>query len=150
MALKIKHVFELSELSFSIPGYQRGYRWERKQIEQLLDDLREFTLLRVDAELRDEAAENKICTTNLGFYCLQPLAVLKKVNEEGKEEYELIDGQQRLTTLYLIMSWLLSNNHLHHNKLYSITLNKSRIGNYPAFFIFVLCHKRTLIGQYSN
>ena len=121
MALKIKHVFELSELSFTIPGYQRGYRWERKQIEQLLDDLREFTLLRVDAELRDEVAENKTCTTNLGFYCLQPLAVLKKVSEEGKEEYELIDGQQRLTTLYLIMSWLLSNNHMYHNKLYSIT-----------------------------
>ena len=120
MALKIKHVFELSELSFSIPGYQRGYRWERKQIEQLLDDLREFALLKAKARVLARVKKDNTALENLGFYCLQPLAVLKKVNEEGTEEYELIDGQQRLTTLYLIMSWLVTNNYLGQDRLYSI------------------------------
>ena len=81
MALKIKHVFELSELSFSIPGYQRGYRWERKQIEQLLDDLREFALLKAKARVLARVKKDNTALENLGFYCLQPLAVLKKVNE---------------------------------------------------------------------
>ena len=44
MALEIKHVADLMGKQFRIPSYQRGYRWERKQIEQLLNDLAEFAL----------------------------------------------------------------------------------------------------------
>jgi uncharacterized protein with ParB-like and HNH nuclease domain len=36
MALEIKHVADLMGKNFRIPSFQRGYRWERKQIEQLL------------------------------------------------------------------------------------------------------------------
>ena len=42
MALEIKHVADLMGKNFRIPSFQRGYRWERKQIEQLLDDLVDF------------------------------------------------------------------------------------------------------------
>ncbi len=72
-------------LKFWVPAYQRGYRWLPLQVTQLLDDIREFTLR------RDPQPDE--------FYCLQPLVV--KVRSNG--EFEVVDGQQRLTTLLLIM-----------------------------------------------
>ena len=70
---------------FFVPAYQRGYRWSPLQITQLLDDIREFT------KRKDPQPEE--------FYCLQPL-VMKASNEGG---YEVVDGQQRLTSLLLIL-----------------------------------------------
>jgi uncharacterized protein with ParB-like and HNH nuclease domain len=70
---------------FFIAAYQRGYRWSPLQVAQLLDDIREFT------KRRNPQPEE--------FYCLQPL-VLKTFEEGG---YEVVDGQQRLTTLLLIL-----------------------------------------------
>ena len=113
MALEIKHVQDLKGLQFRIPSYQRGYRWERKQIEQLLNDLAEF------ADSIEEARNTDCCNKfwnqknqystqrptdneqNLGYYCLQPLVVTR-----NGEKYDLIDGQQRLTTIYLISCYL--------------------------------------------
>ncbi len=66
---------------FVIEAYQRGYRWGKDEIEHLLNDINEFP----DGQK----------------YCLQPV-VVKHIN--GK--YELIDGQQRMTTLFLIMKYL--------------------------------------------
>lgn len=66
---------------FFIPSYQRGYRWESKQVETLLDD---------------------ILDNGNKPYCLQPV-VVRKV---GDKKYELIDGQQRMTTLFIIMKYL--------------------------------------------
>ena len=71
---------------FFVPSYQRGYRWGQQEVSQLLDDLRES------------------CGTT---YYLQPLVV--KGRDDGS--WELVDGQQRLTTLYLIFSYL-KNAHL--------------------------------------
>ena len=110
MALDIKSIAELSGLSFSIPAYQRGYRWEKKQIKQLLNDLKEFADTLEKAIMDDELEEDsskRTHVTNVGFYCLQPLAVMPIKNEQGEViQYEVIDGQQRLTTIFLI---LLSN-----------------------------------------
>lgn len=64
---------------FFIADYQRGYRWQ-EEVEMLLNDIADV-----------EEGKN---------YCLQPI-VVKKV--DGK--FELIDGQQRLTTLYLIQKF---------------------------------------------
>ena len=69
------------EGDFTIEAYQRGYRWGKDEVEHLLEDINEIP----DGQK----------------YCLQPV-VVKNVN--GK--YELIDGQQRMTTLYLIMKYL--------------------------------------------
>lgn len=69
------------EIKYSIPRYQRGYKWKTQQVNDLLDDLKEFL---------DSPAEAK-------FYCLQPIMVQKY-----GDKYNVIDGQQRLTTLYLI------------------------------------------------
>lgn len=71
------------EMNFFIPGYQRGYRWTEQQVNDLLNDINEF--------------EPK----NGSWYCLQPLVVMKK-----DEKWEVIDGQQRLTTIYLILACL--------------------------------------------
>ena len=113
MALKIKHVADLMGEKFRIPSYQRGYRWERKQIEQLLDDLAEFSDSIKFAKLIDN--ENKIWNRNnpnstkptdnessIGYYCLQPLAVTQ---QDGLSFIDVIDGQQRLTTIYLILCY---------------------------------------------
>jgi uncharacterized protein with ParB-like and HNH nuclease domain len=72
-------------LEFFIPSYQRGYRWLSLQVTQLLEDIREFT------QRGNPQPEE--------FYCLQPLVI--KVHPSGK--FEVVDGQQRLTTLLLIL-----------------------------------------------
>ncbi len=67
---------------FFVPSYQRGYRWGEKEVRLLIEDIK-------------NNGENP--------YCLQPIVVKKRNNAEGAEaEYELIDGQQRLTTLFLL------------------------------------------------
>lgn len=72
---------------FFIPSYQRGYRWGKEEVSALLDDLLEFLLINTDRKER---------------YCLQPIVV--KQLESGY--YEVLDGQQRLTTLYILLSYL--------------------------------------------
>lgn len=67
---------------FFVPAYQRGYRWGAPEVERLLDDLRE---------------------SNGQTYYLQPLVVKSR----GEDSWELVDGQQRLTTLYLIVQYML-------------------------------------------
>ncbi|WP_291996998.1 DUF262 domain-containing protein [Candidatus Accumulibacter sp. ACC012] len=72
-------------LRFFIPAYQRGYRWSPLQVEQLLEDVREFTV-------RPNPQPDE-------FYCLQPLVVMARPTGD----FEVVDGQQRLTTLLLIL-----------------------------------------------
>ncbi len=72
-----------------IPAYQRGYRWTPLQVTQLLDDIWEFIQM-------SEGGNRH------AFYCLQPLVV--KIRQEG--DYEVVDGQQRLTTIYILLTYL--------------------------------------------
>ncbi len=89
--IRLKAVYELrtdesgAPIRYFIPAYQRGYRWNATQVTQLLEDIREFT--RRKNPQPDE------------FYCLQPLVLLAR--EDGS--YEVVDGQQRLTTLLLVL-----------------------------------------------
>lgn len=69
--------------NFVVPSYQRGYRWQ-EEVKILLDDINEIP-----------DGEN---------YCLQPI-VVKKTDDN---KFELIDGQQRLTTLFLIYKYMMS------------------------------------------
>lgn len=85
--ITLKSVNELLELNFSIPSFQRGYRWTKIQVNDLLNDIWEFTQKK--EKPKDE------------FYCLQPIVVSLK---DGK--YTVIDGQQRLTTICIILSFL--------------------------------------------
>jgi len=78
---------------YNIPHYQRGYKWESKNVEKLLDDINLF-----------KESEGK-------FYCVQNITVIKKSNY-----YNVIDGQQRLTTLTILLSYL-DNKSIVHNKV---------------------------------
>ncbi|ARN57012.1 DUF262 domain-containing protein [Sedimentisphaera salicampi] len=88
LKLEPKTIHSLLGEEFFIPAYQRGYRWKKRQIENLLDDIWEFQA-------------NADCIPKEGFYCLQPLVVSK-----NKGKWEVVDGQQRLTTIYIILSFL--------------------------------------------
>ena len=88
--LELKTINELQELNFYIPSYQRGYRWSKKEVEELLNDISDFIPRLVDN------------TDEKTWYCLQPIVV--KQRENGL--FEVIDGQQRLTTIYLILHYL--------------------------------------------
>ena len=76
-----KTIGELKGYRFYVPAYQRGYRWTEDEVKLLLDDINEFP------------------TEGGKRYCLQPLIV--KYREDGS--YEVVDGQQRLTTVYIFM-----------------------------------------------
>lgn len=85
---KVRDIYSLLSLSFSIPSYQRGYRWSKDEVRKLIDDIYCFTSGEDDSK----------------YYCLQPLVVQKK----NDMTYEVIDGQQRLTTVFIIMKYLYS------------------------------------------
>ena len=90
-ALELRSVTSLLEdddgspVRYWIPAYQRGYRWSQLQVTQLLDDIWDFI----------QASNEKPPSA---FYCLQPL-VLRKL---GDGSYEVVDGQQRLTTIFIL------------------------------------------------
>ena len=79
-SLKILAVGDIAG-DFFVPAYQRGYRWTEHEVGQLLEDIRD---------------------SNGATYYLQPLVV--KARDDGS--WELVDGQQRLTTLYLVFQYL--------------------------------------------
>ncbi len=70
-----------TDMEYIIPLYQRAYAWEDKQITQLIEDI---------SDISDE--------TN---YYIGSLIVSKQGNK-----YEVVDGQQRLTSLYLLLNCL--------------------------------------------
>lgn len=71
------------EGKFFVPTYQRGYRWGKDEVERLLEDI------------NDNGPKDT--------YYLQPIVVKYR---ENHDDFELIDGQQRLTTLYLIYHYI--------------------------------------------
>ena len=88
--LCLQIVNNLCQYSFFIPSYQRGYRWTEQEVNDLLNDIDDFRPREVAGS--DEKT----------WYCLQPLVIKNRFNNN----YELIDGQQRLTTIYLILYYL--------------------------------------------
>ena len=85
--LVLKSVNQLFDYHFFIPAYQRGYRWTETQVTQLLKDIWQFTK-------RDNKSKGE-------FYCLQPVVVT-----QNGDKWEVIDGQQRITTIFLIIKYL--------------------------------------------
>lgn len=81
----LKKIFS-EEFWFIVPQYQRPYVWQEENIQELIDDLY-------------YAFENK----QNSEYFLGAL-VLKRTTEKEFREYEILDGQQRLTTLCMMMA----------------------------------------------
>jgi len=88
--ISIKAISELLKCNFFIPSYQRGYRWTEQQVTELLNDINEFSPKEIDN------------SNEKTWYCLQPFVVKKK----NDTEWDVIDGQQRLTTTFLILHHL--------------------------------------------
>ncbi|WP_343664509.1 DUF262 domain-containing protein [Chryseobacterium mucoviscidosis] len=80
-------LFKDKDKKYSIPIYQRDYAWEKHEIEQLLNDIISY--------LEDGSNE---------FYYIGSMIVFPK--ENNNNEFEVIDGQQRLTTFYLLLNYL--------------------------------------------
>lgn len=73
---------------FRIPEYQRPYVWEKDHVIELLDDI---------MRARNNSPESQ--------YFLGSIVLKKNIKNENNtkyDEYDLLDGQQRLTTLFLI------------------------------------------------
>ena len=73
---------------FRIPEYQRPYVWDKDQVMELLDDVMQARNSNPEAQ-----------------YFLGSMVLQKKEKQDGSTnytEYDLLDGQQRLTTLFLI------------------------------------------------
>ena len=104
--IELKSVSELlgreKKKKFFIPSYQRGYRWTERQVKDLLDDVNDF-----QPEKNKDSDEET-------WYCLQPLVVSEMDTKRKKEcqlpeiedWYEVVDGQQRLTTIFIILNLL--------------------------------------------
>jgi uncharacterized protein with ParB-like and HNH nuclease domain len=80
----LKVTIKQKDLPFFVDTYQRGYKWGEKEVSELLNDINTFNQ-----------------TNEESFYCLQPVVIKKEDNH-----YELIDGQQRCTTIFLILNYL--------------------------------------------
>lgn len=99
---------ESSDTNFVIPVYQRNYDWKIEQCKQLYDDLVNMI-------------KNNYNTHFLG-------AIVSIYNDNGKNrEYFIIDGQQRITTISLIL--LAIYDILHKGLLKSETIFKEKIIN---------------------
>ena len=96
-----------SDIRYEIPIYQRNYAWENEEITALVNDV------------WDAYCQSK------GTYFIGTLVTY----DRGDGRYEVIDGQQRLTTLYLIL--LLSGK---TQITYKSLRNSLYIGNSAFFF----------------
>ncbi|MBB1024802.1 MULTISPECIES: DUF262 domain-containing protein [unclassified Dietzia] len=85
--LTVKELFGQRGVQYEIPVYQRNYAWGKEQIDQLLDDIW------------------KASTSIAGDYFLGNLIVAPKSQQNGDDvtTYEVVDGQQRLTTLFMLL-----------------------------------------------
>ena len=94
------------EGDFIVPAYQRGFRWDQ-EVEKLLDDI-------------DKIPDGK-------KYCFQPI-VVKNIGKPGENKYELIDGQQRLTSVYLLIRYIIQLGfpYYHNFSIYYETRDNSK------------------------
>lgn len=88
------------KICFRIPGFQRGYKWGQLQASQLIDDLEAYGK---QQELIDDG--DYVERTGASAYYLQPISVCPSQHENSDVEtwYDVIDGQQRLTTIWLLL-----------------------------------------------
>jgi len=89
--VKCRDLFDGEDDLYQIPRYQRPYSWEKSHIEQLIDDLYESW------------SEDRDSPYYLGSVIL--------VKEDGDSRYDILDGQQRMTSLIIL--YAIFNDHFY-------------------------------------
>jgi len=134
--VKLEPIAQLLNKEFFIRSYQRGYRWDGEQVLDLLNDFKDF----IDQPAKSEEE----------FYCLQPIVVKELSDDEMQslsrfafkkdKVYEVIDGQQRITTITILLHFLtqaLENEiDLHYYPLISYEVreqSKQVLSNFNAY-----------------
>lgn len=112
-------------VTFIIPYLQRAYKWKEKQAKQMLEDFSEF--------LKQEKT----------YYCMQPLAVVKI----GDNKYELLDGQQRLTTLLILWRILFESD---EKTSYPYKFEYERDSSESGTYSFITESDEIKKGEYGN
>lgn len=74
---------------YIVPSYQRGYKWNRENVFKLLEDLKNFEKSNLDRPN--------------SFYCIQNITIVPLKDNSG---WNVVDGQQRLTTIFILLSYL--------------------------------------------
>lgn len=85
----------LGGAKYDIEYYQREYRWERKHVTELIDDLAEVFLDHY------EQGDERTAVEDYGHYFLGSIII-----SEGDGQKHIIDGQQRLTTLTIVLIYI--------------------------------------------
>jgi uncharacterized protein with ParB-like and HNH nuclease domain len=135
LGVKLESVANLLNKEFFIRSYQRGYRWDTDQLNDLMSDFKEF----IDDQNKLEEE----------FYCLQPIVVkiltndeksrLERFNFQNDEIYEVIDGQQRITTIAILLHYLSE-----------ALKDKIRISNFPSITYEVREKSKEILSNFNN
>lgn len=140
----VRSINDIIRYRYSIPTYQRGYRWTKTNVMQLLNDIYEgkdvesLNFSKEDiseinsyhthqeallARIATQHERTRIWSSKQEYtYCIQPLVVANKQIAEGNDFYTVIDGQQRLTTISIMLAALQcliakDNDHAHYAKI---------------------------------
>ena len=84
LSLSIRELFGNADALYKIPQYQRPYKWENEQVDKLWDDI---------YEAYENGEEN---------YFLGSIITAKPRDNEKSAYVDVVDGQQRLTTLMIL------------------------------------------------
>lgn len=110
---------------YVIPSYQRGYEWGEEDAKVLLEDLKKYC--------EKKAGYGDKYT----FYCLQHITLIKKYDRDGNAYFNVVDGQQRLTTIAIILSYY-DNGDLFKGKLkYDV---REQTGSFLESQIYTGCY----------
>ena len=98
-------------ISFEIPFFQRAYSWQKRQWKQLIDDVWEQIIIDVIDQIGDKNDEHYVTMEILEKHLLEhehyfgAIVVIEKKNSNpALKSFLIIDGQQRITTVYLLIS----------------------------------------------